>query len=212
MAKLKMVLLLCIISILPFLSGCELLLLGAGQSATSEDTGFLKSYEGLQQKPQNNSSELLPDLWYVSPNAKIDKYKKVVVTDFTSMTKNPRDLSGLQMREYKTLRQDMADHLAEALDGTVFSKTMRLQEKIVPQKDASMIHDLKGDAVLIGNIKGIISLGGLTATQIEVVLIDIKTGEEVVKAIHRGLSDPDKVSMVFVGRLTSLINKAKNRN
>ena len=137
-------------------------------------------------------------------------YKKVFIVDFTSRTTNINKISGLQIRQFKTLRKDLADHIAESFDGPVFEKTIRISEKIDP-KDTEAIQKLSADAVLMGNIKEIISLGGLTATQVEYKLVDIKTGEEVIMVIHRATTDADKIAMAQVRTLTALIvNRARS--
>ena len=51
---------------------------------------------------------------------------------------------------------------------------------------------------------------GLTATQVEIKLVDTKTGKEIIKMINRSTTDGDKVSMPINRRLANLINKAKN--
>lgn len=199
-----------------FLTGCaglEIAMVGMGSSATIEDTGFFKSYDGLAPASDmdKKSHYGLPDLYYVSPKINMQAYKKVFIVDFTSRTTNINKISGLQIRQFKTLRKDLADHIAESFDGPVFEKAIRISERIDP-KDTEAIQKLSADAVLMGNIKEIISLGGLTATQVEYKLVDIKTGEEVIKAIHRSTTDADKVAMGQVRRLTAVIlNIARNK-
>jgi len=51
---------------------------------------------------------------------------------------------------------------------------------------------------------------GLTATQVEIKLVDTKTGVELIKMINRSTTDGDKVSMSINRRLANLINKAKS--
>jgi hypothetical protein len=144
----------------------------------------------------------------------MDGYNKVIVTDFSSRTTDVSKLSGLQVRQYKTIKKDMADHFAETLEGSIFENAIRVSEKINP-KDIGAINKLSADAVLMGNIKEIISLGGennagLTAIQCEYKLVDVKTGEEVLRAIHRSTTDLDKVAMAQVRSVAALLNKAKN--
>jgi hypothetical protein len=59
------------------LSGCAILevaVVGAGKSATIEDTGFLKTYAGLTSA-SDEAHRGLPDLYYISPKIKMDGYK-----------------------------------------------------------------------------------------------------------------------------------------
>jgi hypothetical protein len=89
----------------------------------------------------------------------------------------------LQIKEYKTIKKNLADHISEIFDGSVFERTIRISERISP-KDTEAIQKLSGDAVLMGNIKELVSTAargghGLTAIQVEIKLIDVKTGEEV---------------------------------
>ena len=188
-------------------------MVGAGKSATIEDTGFLKSYDGLTSA-SDNAYPGLPDLHYISPTNRIEGYNKVIITDFSSLATDVRNLRGLQIRQYKTIKQDLPDHMAETFDGSIFETTLRIHDKIKP-KDLEAIRKLPADGVLMGNIKEILSLGGenkagLTAIQVEYKLVDVKTGEEVIKAIHRSTTDLDKVAMAQVRTLSALINKAKS--
>lgn len=191
----------------------EVAMVGAGKSATIEDTGFLKSYDGLASA-SDNADPGLPDLYYISPRNRMESYNKVIITDFSSLATDVRNLRGLQIRQYKTIKQDLADHMAETFDGSIFETTLRIHEKIKP-RDLEAMRKLPADGVLMGNIKEIVSLGGennagLTAIQVEYKLVDVKTGEEVIKAIHRSTTDLDKVAMAQVRTLSALINKAKN--
>jgi peptidoglycan hydrolase-like protein with peptidoglycan-binding domain len=45
--------------------------------------------------------------------------------------------------------------------------------------------------------------------QVEYKLVDVRTGEEVVTAIHRATTDLDKIAMAQVRVLTDLLKKAK---
>lgn len=62
----------------------------------------------------------------------------------------------------------------------------------------------------MGNIKEISSLDKLTVTQVEIKIVDIKTGMEILKAINRNSTDADKVAMPIVRNLSVLIKKAKS--
>jgi hypothetical protein len=197
------------------LSGCAMLdlaLVGAGKSATAEDTGFFKSYDGLVSA-RDPAYPTLPDLYYVSPQVHINTYNKVLMPDFTSLTSDINKLAGLQIRQYKTIKQDLPDQLATTFDGSAFSSVRRMSDRVDP-KDIVAIRKLPADAILMGNIKELVSVGGenqagLTAIQIEYKLVDVKTGEEVFKAIHRSTTDLDKVAMAQARVLTGLLNKAK---
>jgi hypothetical protein len=197
-------------------SGCGAIIqsamVGAGKSATVEDTGFLKSYQGLAPN-EDPAHPSLPDLNYISPQVRMSAYNKIIMPDFTSITPDIDKLKGLQIRQYKGVKQELPDMIASTFDGSAFSKVMRVSERIDP-KDIAAIKRLPADAVLMGNIKELQSLGGegragLTAIQIEYKLIDTRTGEEVVTAIHRSTTDLDKVAMGQVRVLQGLLNKAK---
>jgi len=197
------------------LSGCaifEVAMVGAGRSAAVEDTGFLKSYDGITSG-SDQAYPGLPDLYYISPKIGMQAYDKVVIPAFSSLTTDTRNLMGLQIRQYRSIKKELADHIAETFDGSVFTNTIRSSERINPKDIGAK--KLPVDAVLMGNIKEIVSLGGesdagLTAIQVEYKLVDVKTGEEVLKAIHRSTTDLDKVAMGQVRALTALLNKAKN--
>ena len=196
-------------------TGCavvEVAMVGAGKSATTEDTGFLKSYQGLAPVV-DPAYPRLPGFSYVSPQVRMSAYKKVLMPDFTSIQPDVSKLRGLQVRQYKSIKQDMPSQIANTFDGSAFRQVTRISDRIDP-KDTAAIKKLPADAVLMGNIKELVSLGGennagLTAIQVEYKLIDIRSGEEVVTAIHRSTTDLDKVPMAQVSVLTSLFNKAK---
>ena len=198
------------------LSGCgpllEVAITGPGKSATAEETGFFKSYDGLVST-RDPAYSSLPDLYYVSPQARINTYNTMLVPDFTSMTPDINKLKGLQIRQYKTIKQDLPDQIATTFDGSAFSRVSRMSDRVDP-KDSAAIMKVPADAILMGNIKELVSVGGenqagLTAIQVEYKLVDVKTGEEVLKAIHRSTSDLDKVPMGQTRVLTGLLNKAK---
>jgi hypothetical protein len=152
----------------------------------------------------------------VNPTVRISSYNKVLIPDFTSINPDIAKLAGLQIRQYKTIKQELPDLVANTFDRSAFSKVIRTSERIDP-KDMTAIRKLPADAVLMGNIKELVSMGGenaagLTSIQIEYKLIDIKTGEEVVTAIHRSTTDLDKIAMGQVRVLSGLLNKAKALN
>ncbi len=190
------------------LIGCAALLMGSGKSATAEDTGFFSRYDDLKSE-SDPAFVGLPDLYSIRPGINWGTYKKVIIPDFTSMAVNVRDLYGMQLREYKTIKQDLADHVAQALDGSVFIQCIRTSER-TGQKDIDAIKKMPADAVLMGNIKEISSLDRLTVTQVEIKIIDIRTGMEILKAINRSSTDDDKVAMPIVRNLSVLIKKAKS--
>jgi len=191
----------------------DVALTGPGKSASAEDTGFLQSYDGLVST-RDPAYPSLPDLYYVSPQARIDTYNKVSIPDFTSLAANMNKLTGLQVRQYKTIKQDLPDQMATTLDGSAFSSVRRMSDRVDP-KDIAAIRKLPADAILMGNIKELVSTGGenqagLTAIQVEYKLVDVKTGEEVLRAIHRSTTDLDKVALAQARVLTGLLNKAKS--
>lgn len=200
-----------------FLSGCGemlgLAIMGAGKSATIEDTGFLQSYDGLAPATDHDKKAYpnLPDLYFISPKINMKAYKKIIVADFTSRNPDRDKLVSLGLPLYKTLRKDLADDITETFEGSVFKKIVRISEKIDP-KDIAEIRKLPADAVLMGNIKELISVSELTSAQVEYKLIDIKTGEEVLKAIQRNTTDEDKVIFAQRKALSELFNKAKAGN
>jgi len=203
-------------------SGCgallELTMVGAGKSATIEDTGFFQNYDGLAAATDADKKAYrnLPDLYYISPNINIKNYKKVIVPDFTSRSADISKIAGLQSKYYKTIRKDLADNIAETFNGSAFEKMIRISEKVDP-KDIAAIMKLSADAVLMGNIKELAAPladegGGaaLAGVQIEYKIIDRKTGKEVLKAIHRSTTDKDKVATAQIRVLSELLNKARN--
>lgn len=206
-----------------FTSGCEGLIMvttvGAGKSATIEDTGFFQNYDGLKKETDPRYPEL-PDFWYLAPDVKnkLANYKTVLMPDFTALTAKPDDLLSIQSKEFKTIKKDLPDSVADMLEGSsVFPEVVRISEKIRP-RNIDEIKKLHGDAILMGNIKEIVlapsfdranEAFGLAAAQVEIKLVDIKTGEEVLKSIHRGTSDADKVGLVIRLYLTDLFKKAK---
>ena len=201
-----------------FVSGCDALLVRVGKSATIEDTGFFSNYDGLAAATDADKKAYhnLPDLYYISPKINMKAYKKVIVTDFTSHVTDINSIPGLQNKYYKTIRKDLADNIAESVEGSAFDKVVRISEKI-DTKDIEAIKKLSADAVLMGNIKEMVapSVGegkyaALAAIQVEYKLIDIKTGEEVLKAIHRSTTDKQKVAEGQITVLFPLLNKAKD--
>ncbi len=202
--------------VVSFLSGCSTMLsmaiVGPGKSAMPDDTGFFKSYEGLVST-SDPAYPNLPDLYHLSPQIRMSAYKTVLVPDFTSMTNDTSKLSGLQIRQYKSIKQELPDQLVNTLDGSAFPRISRTTDRY-DVKDTSALMKVHADAILMGNIKELVSVGGenkagLTALQIEYKLVDVKTGEEVLRAISRNSTDLDKVAMPQVRVLSALLNKAK---
>ena len=198
-----------------FISGCvDLLLTGAGKAAQVEQINFFKSTDDLVSN--KNQGGDLPDLFYISPNVDWTKYRKVIINDFTSVTPNINKISGLQIPEFKNLRKDIPDNISTSFDGSIFSQCNRGAERI-DHNDINSIKHAQADAILFGNISELKSTGrgkggglGLTATQVEIKLVDTKTGKEIIKMINRSTTDGDKVSMPINRRLANLINKAKS--
>lgn len=190
------------------LTGCEAILLGSGKSAKIEDTGFFARYDDLKSE-SDPAFVGLPDLYSIRSGVNWGIYKKVIIPDFTSLATNVRDLSGMQLAEYKTIKKDLPDHLAQAFDGSVFLQCVRTSERIDP-KEIEAIKKMPADAILMGNIKEIHSLGKLTVTQVEIKIVDTKNGMEILKAINRSSTDHDKVAMPIVRNLSVLIKKAKS--
>jgi hypothetical protein len=190
------------------LIGCETLSSGSGKSAKIEDTGFFARYDDL--KAESDPAFVgLPALYAIRPGVNWAAYKKIIIPDFTSLKTNVKDLSGMQLAEYKTIKKDLADHLAQAYDGSVFLQCVRTSERIDP-KDIEAIKKLPADAILMGNIKELHSAKDLTVTQVEIKIVETKNGMEILKAINRNSTDHDKVAMPIVSNLSVLINKAKS--
>lgn len=207
-------LLMCIVVII----GCSMMLdmavTGAGSTAQVEPINFFKSTADLTSV--KNSGEDLSDLYYISNNVNWTKYKRVIVNDFTSITPNIQKISGLQIPEFKNLRKDIPDNIANAFDGSVFSQCSRSSGRI-DHDNMSSIRKARADAVIFGNISEMKSTGrgkgggvGLTSTQVEIKMVDSKSGKEILKMVNRSTTDGDKVSMPINRRLANLINKAKN--
>ena len=207
-------LLICII----FITGCgvmfDIAVTGAGSAAQIEPINFFKSTADLTSA--RNSGENLPDYYYISNGVDWTKYKKVIVNDFTSITPNIQKISGLQVPEFKNLRKDIPDNIASAFDGSIFPNCQRSSNRI-DFNDNNSIRKSRADAILFGNISEIKTMGrgkgggiGLTATQVEIKIVDAKSGKEILKMINRNSTDGDKVSMPINTRLANLINKAKN--
>ena len=207
-----------LVAVLFVLFGCsaafDLAHTGAGQSAQVEKISFFRDTDNLVSN--KNSETDLPDLFYISPNVDLKKYKKVMINDFTSITSDVGRISGLQIPEFKNMRKDIPDNIAQSFDGSVFSQCIRSIERI-DHKDINSIKDVQADAILFGNISELKSgirmkqhggVPGLTAAQVEIKFVDRKTGEELIKMISRNTTDGDKVSIPILRRLSNLIKKA----
>jgi hypothetical protein len=199
------------------LFGCgamlDMAMTGAGSSAKVEQINFFKNTDNLVSN--KNSGGDLPDFFYISPNVNWTKYRKVIVNDFTSITPNVQKISGLQIPDFKNIRKDIPDNISQSFDGGIFSQCNR-SDKRIDYNDINSIKNTKADAILFGNISelkgGLRSKHGgtgLTATQVEIKLVDRKTGEEIIKMINRSTTDGDKISLPINRRLANLINKAK---
>jgi hypothetical protein len=200
-----------------FLFGCSLLLTGAGKSAQLENINFFKTTDDIKPNPGKYSN--FPDYYYIAPNINWAKYRKIIVSDFSSMTSDVNKISGMQIPEFKNLRKDMPDNIAQSLDGSVFQQCIRSAQRI-DHNDLSRIKAQQADAVLFGNISEL-KTGlrsdkgghvGLTATQVEIKLVDRKTGQELIKIINRSSTDGDKVLMPIVKRIANVIQQAKSDN
>lgn len=192
-----------------FMSGCaemiEVAVTGVGKTAKIEPINFFKRSDDFMTK---SGTDNLPDFYYISKNVDWSKYKKIIINDFTSLTPDIQKISGLQVTEFKNLRKDIPDNIVNAFDGSVFSQCKRSAERI-DHNDINSIRNAQADAILFGNISEIIHMN-LTAIQVEIKLVDTKTGEEIIKMINRSTSDSDRVSMPINRCLANLINKAKN--
>jgi hypothetical protein len=202
-----------------FLFGCsvafDLAHTGAGKSAQVDKINFFNDTNNLVSNKDSGAN--LPDLFYISPNAVLTKYKKIIVNDFTSITSDVGKISGLQIPEFKNIRKDLPDNIAQSFDGSIFSQCIRSTERIDYQ-DINSIKIVQADAILFGNISEIKSGlrlkehgggPGLTSIQVEIKLVDRKTGEELIKMINRSTTDGDKVPIPIIGYLANLMNKAK---
>lgn len=203
-----------IIISLSFLSGCmaamDLAMTGAGKSAKIENIGFFKSTDNMKSESDSRYPGL-PDYYYVQPNIDWTKYQKVLVPDFTSLTTEIRNIRSLQMTEYKNIKKDIADYITQAFDGSIFPQCVRTSERIDLKNRESFLN-LPADAVLFGNISEMKSSGGkakLTATQVEIKIVDKSSGDEILKAVNRSTTDADKVAMPIVRKLSALIKKAR---
>ena len=107
------------------------------------------------------------------------------------------------------MRQDLADTVCQGLDGTIFKKCNRVPDRLDP-KDKSEIQSIKADVVLMGNIKELKELGGLTVAQVEIKIVEKKTGKELLRMIDRQTTDPDKVAMPAVRKLLKVLNMEQN--
>lgn len=202
-----------------FLLGCsaafDLAHTGAGRSAQIEPISFFQNTDNFVSGKEAGPG--LPDLFYISSNGALTKYRKVIVNDFTSITSDVGKISGLQIPEFKNMRKDMPDNIAQSFDGSVFSQCIRSAERI-DYRDMNSIKKQQADAILFGNISELKSGlrhdhgggPGLTSAQVEIKLVDRRTGEEVLKMISRRTTDGDKVSVPIIKGLANLINKAKN--
>ncbi len=189
---------------------------GLGRSAQVENVGFFKTTDDI--KP-NQDGFGFPDYYYINSNVDWTKYKKVIVNDFSSLTNNMDRISGLQIPEFKNIRKDMPDNIAQSFDGSIFVQCIRSTQRI-DHNDPISIRNLQADAVLFGNISEIktglrMDKGGnvgLTATQVEIKLVDRRTGKEIMKMINRSSTDGDKILMPIVRGLANILKKAKNTN
>lgn len=213
MNKILVVLALCLF----LLSGCHaamsLATTGAGTSAKIEDNGFFVRTDDLKAGDGSD----MPDFYYISPNANLGKYKKVLVADFSSKAKNMSNIRGLQITDYKNLRTDIPDNVSQSLNDNYFSECSRTNKKI-DYKNFSAIKRLRADAIIFGNIsemkagpKSIENRTALVATQVEIKLVDIKTGQEVIKMINRSSTDDDKVSSPIVRRISRILDIARQQ-
>ena len=203
-----------------FLFGCsaasDLAHTGAGHSAQIEQINFFNNTDNLVSNEDSEGG--LPDFFYISPNVVWTKYKTVMVPNFTSITSDVEKISGLQILYFKNIRKDIPDNIAQSFDGSIFPQCYRSTERI-DHKDIKSIKKVRADAILFGNISELKSgtrlqqyddgLGLMTA-QVEIKLVDTKTGEEVIKMISRRTTDGNKVSITINRYLANLINKAKN--
>ena len=201
--------------VLPLISGCmaalDLAVTGAGKSAQVENIGFFKSTEGLKSETDIRYPGL-PDYYFIQPNVNWAKYQKVLIADFSSLTTDVSNVRSLQISEYKNIKKDIPDHISQAFDGSVFLQCLRTSDRI-DFKNPEALLNLPADAVIFGNISEMKSSGGkakLTATQVEIKLVDRATGEEIVKVVNRSSTDGDKVAMPIVRSLSAVIKKARS--
>lgn len=202
------------------MTALELAVVGAGKDAKAEDTGFMAQYSDLRkaEKAETDSFGRLPDLFYFKEGLDLSGYSAVAIPDFTSLTTDPNRLGGLQSRLNKTMRSDLADAVASSFDGQPFRAVVRVNEKLDPKRP-TLPATVKADAVFFGNIKEARFTGGeggdspgLTGTEIEYKLVDLRTGEEVLKAIHRATTDTDKVAMGQVRVLAALFKLVQTKS
>lgn len=205
------------------LSSCmtalELAVVGAGKDAKAEDTGFMSYYGDLRkaEDAEKDAFGRLPDLFYFKPGLDLSAYSAVAVPEFTSLTTDPNRLGGLQSRLNKTMKSDLADAVVSSFDGQPFRRVIRVNERLDPKRPI-LPDTIKADAVFLGNIKEVAFTGGeggspgLTGTEVEYKLVDLRTGEEVLKAIHRATTDTDKVAMGQIRALTALFKLVQTKS
>ena len=184
---------------------------GVGKSAEIEDIGFFKSTKDFT--PAGAFSGL-PDYYYIRPKVNWKKYKKIIIPNFTSITKNVGNIRSLQVREFKNIKRDIPDQIALSLDGNIFPNCSWIN-KTINHKSRGSINNLQADAVLFGNISEFKTgsrdeRGNMaTTTQVEIKLVDRKTGQELIKMTNRSLTDSDKIAMPIVRLFSNLMKKAK---
>lgn len=195
------------LSIIALLVSCQMLIeqaiTGVGGSADVEDTGFFLSYDGFTTTKYG-----LPDLCYWKQGNKLDKYKKVLVLDFTSLNTNIYHNSALSMDKFVNLKKSIPDAIASSFDSQVFDNCERSSVKIKP-KDIAAIKKMNADAIIMGNIKELKHMTSITTCQYEFKLIDRRSGQEVIKVIDRNATDADKIATMIVYKLSRLMADIK---
>lgn len=189
----------------------DLAVTGAGKSATIENIKFFTNTSNLKKASRSG----LPDYYYISQNYMASKYKVVVINDFTSMTNDVSDISGIQVPAFKNIRADIPDNLAQSFDGSIFSRCIRSSKRI-DHRDMNEIKKSSGDAILFGNISTLKSglraedgHVGLTSAQLEIKVVDRKTGEEIIQVVMRNTTDGDKVLMPIMRQMSNLMKIAE---
>ena len=192
--------------LLLYLSLASLLILLGCAKAYRVENRFIGSSDDMEAGGKMTG---LPDFYYVAPDFNPGRFRKVAIADFTSRPSQPGLLSGMTITKFKTIKADIPDILAQALEGQLFDKVVRIKNRRNPVKAARRIG---ADAVLLGNLSelrqslGLALMGAeLIAAQFEMKIIDLKTGRTVVKVVDRNKTDADKISMPLVRNLTHLL-------
>lgn len=173
------------------------------------DTGFFTDYSGLMEGDEIEWIQ-------VKEGVKLGNYKKAVVLDFSAGAE-----------EATQLKKEMPEVFSEMLLN-IFSEIQYVQKQIHP-KDYTKIRSLPANIVIMGNIKRLDKLdvgkrmtkkfqtgfgagkAGMPTVHLELKLIDTKTGEEIVRIVHKesNLSGFKDASNDVINAVTAFLSKIK---